>query len=102
MVEELFKAWDFNGDGVIDRSKLETSDLEVGPMKAKVFRDFEKMDLDKDNVVTLDEMLTYFGVVSALMSEAEFRAGGDGLPLGLRDRGLLDPDLTADNAFIGM
>ena len=30
------------------------------------------MDLDQDNKVTLDEMLTYFSVVASMMGEKEF------------------------------
>ena len=74
MVEGLFKEWDFNGNGEIDRSKLQTTGVEVGPRKAKVFSDFELMDENKDGIVTLDEMLAYFGVAASMMSEDEFAA----------------------------
>jgi len=73
LVEELFKEWDFNGDGKIDRGKLQTTGVEVGPRKEKVFSAFEKMDINDDKVVTLDEMLLYFGMVATLMSEDQFK-----------------------------
>ena len=46
----------------------------VGPRKAKVFADFELMDVNNDNIVELHEMLQYFGVAASLMSEDEFEA----------------------------
>ena len=71
-VEALFKAWDFEGTGKIDRTKFQAAGVDVGPRKEKVFASFETMDANNDMVVTLDEMLTYFGVAASMMSADEF------------------------------
>ena len=72
MVKTLFKVWDFNGDGVISLGAIHTATVEVGGKKAKVFADFEKMDLNGDNVVTLDEMMTFFGLAVKEMGDEAF------------------------------
>ena len=112
-VEALFKAWDFEGTGKIDRTKFQVAGVDgarvqtrahapngalyhractrpsvfasvllsppmvcarvsVGPRKEKVFASFETMDANNDKVVTLDEMLAYFGVAASMMSADEF------------------------------
>lgn len=72
LVVQLFNDWDFNGDGHIDMSKLQTTGVEVGPRNEQVFADFDKMDIDKDGKVTLDEMILYFGTVSQMMTPEQF------------------------------
>lgn len=72
-VEELFAAWDFDKKGSIDRKQLnEQVGVSVGPRAEKVFTSLELMDADGDQLVTLDEMLAFFGAASSMMSDDEF------------------------------
>ena len=72
LVVALFNEWDTGSVGYIDRSKLSATGVAVGPREEKIFANFDQMDLDQDNKVTLDEMLTYFSVVASMMGEKEF------------------------------
>jgi len=72
LVTSLFELWDFNGDGHIDRGKLMTKGVEVGPHHKNFFGELDKMDVDQDGKVTLKEMVMYLGAVAQLMSEAEW------------------------------
>ena len=44
----------------------------MGPKEHKVLDDLGRMDTDGDEVVTLDEMLVFFGACSEVMSDEEF------------------------------
>ena len=62
-VKALFDAWDIDGSGSIDRRKLTgVSEVSFGPFHAQVFKQIEEMDADGDQLVTLEEMLSFFQV----------------------------------------
>lgn len=72
LVTDLFKAWDFNQDNIIQIEKLQTMGVEVGPRKEAIFADFAMMDTNGDGGVDMDEMLNYFSVLATTTSEAAF------------------------------
>ena len=77
VIEELFAIWDACdgcADGGISLDQLVGQGIEVGPNKEKVFTQFKAMDTDGDNVVSLEEMMTYFSIAATMMSEDEFAA----------------------------
>jgi len=74
LVLDLFNKWDFNGNGAIEIAVLSSTGVSVGPRMTKVFAEFEKMDVDGDQKVSLDEMLLYFGVVSQMMTPEQFHS----------------------------
>ena len=39
----------------------------VGPRKENVFAEMDQMDTDKDGVVTVEEMMTYFAIASTMV-----------------------------------
>ena len=73
-VEALFKEWDEKDTvpDAIDRAKLESKSIDVGPHKQKVFAAFAKMDANQDNLVTLQEMVNYFAVLASVVTDDEF------------------------------
>ena len=80
-VQAIFKAWDYEGAGSIDRTKLQNCNMTVGPHESKVLSSLADMDLDGDNLVTEEEMLFFFTGVSPSLSDTEFdevRARADG------------------------
>jgi Ca2+-binding EF-hand superfamily protein len=73
-VKALFAAWDIDGSGSIDRRKLTgVSEVSFGPFHAQVFKQIKEMDTDGDQLVTLEEMLSFFQAAAAL-SDDEFEA----------------------------
>eukprot|EP00908_Phaeocystis_cordata_P016494 Transcript_27754.p1 GENE.Transcript_27754~~Transcript_27754.p1 ORF type:complete len:385 (+),score=173.07 Transcript_27754:142-1296(+) len=73
-VEALFKAWDFEGKGGIDRLKVSATSVSFGPHKSNVLKQLESMDTDGDNIITLQEMTIYFQVVSGELTDDAFSA----------------------------
>lgn len=73
-VQALFKAWDFEGTGSIDRLKVTATAVSFGPHKSQILKQLESMDTDGDNLITLDEMSIFFQVVSADLTDAGFTA----------------------------
>jgi Ca2+-binding EF-hand superfamily protein len=72
-VEELFGAWDPQKTGSIDLKALQGIDtLKVGPRDEKVLTGLAAMDANGDHLVTLEEMLAFFG--AAKLDDAEFKA----------------------------
>lgn len=71
-VLELFKLWDYKNDGKIAYKTLNATGVQVGPKEHKVLDDLGRMDTDGDEVVTLDEMLAFFGACSEVMTDEEF------------------------------
>ena len=59
-VQALFKAWDYEGKGSIDRLKVGASSVSFGPHKSQVLKQLDEMDTDGDNLVTLTEMTDFF------------------------------------------
>jgi len=69
-VEQLFAAWDMQGTGSIDRRKLTASStVDFGPIQANVFGQLELMDMDGDQLVTKEEMMTFFQGAAELSDE---------------------------------
>lgn len=71
-VVELFKLWDVHKDGKIAYKTLNSTGVQVGPKEHKVLDDLGRMDTDGDEVVTLTEMMVFFGACSEVMSDDEF------------------------------
>ncbi|WP_184718210.1 EF-hand domain-containing protein [Caulobacter sp.] len=66
--EEVFKSWDTNADGVVDKAEW---------VAAKRPEDrFAMIDADKDGKITLDELKTAFET----MRQRRMRQGGEGPP----------------------
>ncbi|NQE62987.1 EF-hand domain-containing protein [Caulobacter sp. RHG1] len=66
--EEVFKSWDTNADGVVDKAEW---------VAAKRPEDrFAMIDADKDGKITLDEMKTAFET----MRQRRMRQDGEGPP----------------------
>ena len=59
-VQALFKAWDYEGKGSIDRLKVGASSVSFGPHKSHVLKQLDDMDTDGDNLITLVEMTDFF------------------------------------------
>ena len=59
-MQALFKAWDYEGKGSIDRLKVGASSVSFGPHKSQVLKQLDEMDTDGDNLVTLTEMTDFF------------------------------------------
>jgi len=76
IIDKLFSAWDVTGSGQIDRRKLKDAGGTLGPHKVQIFAQLEAMDVNKDNVVTKDEMLDFFQAAVAL-SDDEFKSTTD-------------------------
>jgi len=72
LVEQLFTAWDFDGNGTINLESF-GSDVLVGPKKEKVFAQLEKMDVNGDGGIDRGEMELYFGLLKMDTSEATFK-----------------------------
>jgi len=73
-VEKLFKAWDFEDKGSIDKKKVTEAAVSFGPNKSRMMQQLESMDTDGDGVVTLTEMKVFFQVVSPNLSDGDFAA----------------------------
>ena len=73
-VEALFKEWDFESKGEIDRVKVSASAVKFGPHKSRLFHQLEQMDTDGDNIISLDEMKIFFQVVSPQLTDENFAA----------------------------
>jgi len=73
-VEMLFKSWDFDGKGEIDRVQVGAASVSFGPHKSRLFKQLESMDTDGDNVISLEEMKAFFQVVSPQLDDASFEA----------------------------
>lgn len=73
-VEALFKEWDFENKGEIDRVKVSASAVKFGPHKSRLFHQLESMDTDGDNIISLDEMKIFFQVVSPQLNDEDFGA----------------------------
>jgi len=71
-VQALFKAWDFEGKGGIDRLKVGQSSVSFGPHKSHVLKQLESMDTDGDNVISLAEMTAFFQAISVELNDASF------------------------------
>ena len=75
-VEALFKEWDFENKGEIDRVKVSASAVKFGPHKSRLFHQLESMDTDGAGIISLDEMKIFFGPLAA----AQRRGGCAPLP----------------------
>jgi len=73
-VQALFKAWDYEGKGSIDRLKVGASSVSFGPHKSHVLKQLDDMDTDGDNLITLVEMTDFFQAISAELNDAAFAA----------------------------
>eukprot|EP00316_Scyphosphaera_apsteinii_P012352 CAMPEP_0119324658 /NCGR_PEP_ID=MMETSP1333-20130426/63857_1 /TAXON_ID=418940 /ORGANISM="Scyphosphaera apsteinii, Strain RCC1455" /LENGTH=435 /DNA_ID=CAMNT_0007332429 /DNA_START=21 /DNA_END=1328 /DNA_ORIENTATION=- len=71
-VLELFRTWDFEEKGMIDRKQVEAHGMKVGPHESQLFLNLNQMDSNNDNVITEEEMLFYFQVISPNLSDDEF------------------------------
>merc|ERR1719198_2568585 len=74
MVEKLFKAWDFDSTGSIDRKKVSEASVSFGPHKSKLMQQLESMDTDGDQIITLTEMKVFFQVVSPSLEDGTFKS----------------------------
>jgi len=74
LIDTLFKAWDWNDDGKIEIARLSSNGVNMGPHKASVFSQLEKMDLDADGHVDKKEMQTYFGLLKQMTTAEEFQS----------------------------
>jgi len=73
-VQALFKAWDYEGKGSIDRLKVGASSVSFGPHKSHVLKQLDDMDTDGDNLITLVEMTDFFQAISSELNDAAFVA----------------------------
>mmetsp|Transcript_40243 Transcript_40243/g.96393 ORF Transcript_40243/g.96393 Transcript_40243/m.96393 type:complete len:391 (-) Transcript_40243:344-1516(-) len=73
-VQALFKAWDYEGKGSIDRLKVGASSVSFGPHKSHVLKQLDDMDTDGDNLITLVEMTDFFQAISSELNDAAFIA----------------------------